>query len=84
MENELKPYAWLIEAIKPHCDQVISHTADWGDSIGIGAQWGGPKAKIRRAVLVQSDHCNINQEIELGLTTRRSVINSILSHTPML
>lgn len=88
MEPELIPYQWLIDALKPHCDRVITFV-DIDGRVGIGAQWGGPLATMRHAVaaegsLAEGSNVSINAAIEAGRTTRRRVINCLLVHQPML
>jgi hypothetical protein len=76
-------YAWLADAIRPHCDRIISNCSNYGFNIGIGCEWGR-RARIRVAILVESEHFSLNEAIERGRLTQRDAIKRLLTYTPML
>lgn len=77
-------YKWLADELRPHCDKVITREFDYGNSLGIGVQWG-ERVKVRRALLVEHEgRIGINDQIRMGLTDRKSVVNSLLYIAPIL
>lgn len=76
-------YKWLIEALKPECDQVIEQVRDMGSIRGLGCRWGTGAERVRTAIAyIEDDVPVLNNAIAAGSTTREAVIADLLSHRP--
>lgn len=86
-EEWLAAYQWLVEALTPHCDEVISEVMDYdGYQFAIGCRWGEGSERKRRAFMVEHSfadygfdyHFSANDHIERGLLSREAVIADLL------
>lgn len=83
MENTVREYAWLVDALRPHCDEVMTAVSGFDQRLSIGVRWGSHQV----AVLVESAEMSdggivwrsVNQEIAAGVRSRADVILSVLS-----
>jgi len=69
-------YAWLKDALQPHCSTVFAATTDHGASLAIGVA-GGARRHVR---IVESSQISLNTDVAEGRLTRESVVQEILSH----
>lgn len=82
----IQDYAWLIAALRPYCDEVMTSVSDFDQRLSIGARWGSHQV----AVLVESAEMSdgrlvwrsVNQEIAKGVRSRADVILDVLAKRP--
>lgn len=64
-EREFKDaYRWLLDALEPLCDEVISEVFDHGNAFAIGARWGEGEKRIRTAMRVEYEYREGGEWIE--------------------
>lgn len=85
-KNTAREYQWLLDALRPHCDEVMIAVSDFDQRLSIGVRWGSHQA----AVLVESAEMSdgglvwrsVNQEIAKGVRSRADVILDVLAKRP--
>lgn len=86
MKSIVSEYAWLIDAIRPHCDEVLTSVSDFDQRLIVGARWGVNQAAILVEAPDVSDGApawfSLNREIAKGGRSRADVILDLLAKRP--
>jgi hypothetical protein len=76
-------YAWLADALRPRCDEVICGVFDHGRRTAIGARWDN--SPRQSAIIVEDEYrgFSLNATIEAGRLSKEQVLTKIMELEPV-
>lgn len=81
----IQDYAWLIEGLRPHCDEVMTHLTDYDRCLAIGVRWGETQsaATVESATRFSGEKpVHVNAAVAAGALSRDDVIMAFLAKRP--
>lgn len=81
----IKDYAWLIEGLRPYCDEVMTHLTDYDRRLAIGVRWGETQVALTvesAARFSDERPVHVNAAVAAGALSRADVILAFLAKRP--